>query len=73
MKEKLNYSANNSLHTKNLYFNPRFTKKSGEVIMYDNEKEIVNKIVEDIVKNPRFPTSNFNTIIAQASARLTNG
>lgn len=58
---------------KNLYYNPRFTKKSGEVIMYDNEKEIVNRIVEDIVKNPRFPTSNFNPMIAKAIARSING
>ena len=57
----------------NIYYNPRFTKKSGEVIMFDNEKEIINRIVEDIVKNPRFPTSNFNPILAETIARLSNG
>ena len=58
---------------KDMYYNPRFTKKSGEVIMFDNEKEIINRIVEDIVKNPRFPTSNFNPILSETIARFNNG
>ena len=57
----------------NFYYNPRFTKKSGEVIMFDNEKEIVDRIVEEIVKNPRFPTSNFNPILSETIARFNNG
>ena len=57
----------------NFYYNPRFTKKSGEIIMYDNEKEIINRIVEDIVKNPRFPTPNFNPILSETIARFNNG
>lgn len=57
----------------NLYFNPRFTKKSGEVIMYNNENEIIDRIVKDIAKNPRFPKPNFNSVLAEIIPRSTNG
>lgn len=60
-----------------MYYNPRFTKKSGEVIMFDNEKEIINRIVENIAKNPRFKTSNLNPILnpilSETIARFNNG
>ena len=55
------------------YYNPRFTKKSGEIIMYSDEKEIINRIVKDIANNPRFPTPNFNPILSETIARLSNG
>ena len=58
---------------KDMYYNPRFTKKSGEVIMFDNEKESMERIVEDIAKIPRFPTTNFKPILSETIARFNNG